>query len=267
MVCTEFSGLYENGYLDKFHMRNYHTIWDRKGWCYEDLFPIKGQISNNVVNEPITYYIGNLFDYVLMDSLIPSNTILFPKIILETVGFQNEAYITGQEYEFVVRICKHFQIALLNIPTYVLLHHKGQSTSFLVMAHSGKRKSILKMLEQTRNPFLGAVIDWAYNDKDYYHKNQTAINLRLAEIYLETGIFWMEYGDDTEKAREHFKKCHEYVPAGIKYHLYKLLSFTPRIIRRFILRLLYKIKKWSNLLRIIRLRGLPEALKRIWPRI
>ena len=263
MVCTEFSGKYENGRIDKNHMRNYHSIWDRKGWVLSDVFAKQGEFSTKVYDGQITYYTGNLFKYVLLDSLIPTNTILFPKTIIKKIGYQNENYTTGQEYEYVVRICKYYRIAFLDIPTYVIFHHRSQSTEFLNYGSKNRRQR-LKELSETNSPFFGSVLEWGYKDKDYYSKNKEAIDSRLAEIYLEYAVICLEI-NEAKKAREQLKKCLDYDSKRLKYRLFRLISFMPPLIIRIVLKILRKIQKWSLLIKIIKMRGLSQALFKVLP--
>jgi len=106
IVYTEFSGSYENKFIDEYHLRTYHDSYDRKGWAYEDMFPVKGEFFLPAVNRSVQYYIGNIFKYNLLGTVVPTNTVLFRREILPTVGYQNESYRLAQDYEFVVRQCK-----------------------------------------------------------------------------------------------------------------------------------------------------------------
>ena len=204
MVCTEFSGDYDNGYVEEYHMRNYHPIWIQKGWRYEDVFSEKGEFKTEFYDHSIPYYIGDIFQYVLMSTLLPSNTALFPREILETIGFQDETIRSGQDYEFVVRICKHYRVAFLNIPTYIIVHHGKQLSN---RYQYEKKEKILYEIDEG-DLFLKVVTDWAYNDKAYYERNSGSVDRRLSEIYLYKGLKWMEYGD-LEKANDFISLCRQ----------------------------------------------------------
>ena len=260
MVCSEFSGKYENGYLDKFHMRNYHNIWDRKGWVFSDVFEKQGEFLTKAYDRPITYYTGNLFKYVLLDSLIPTNTILFPKYILDTVGYQNERYRYAQEYEFVVRICKYFTVAFLNIPTYVIYHHKKQSTNIgeKINIFLKKRENVSDFIEGNK-AFLDVVTKLGYEDKEFYYKNRKAIDSRFSEIYCGYAELWLKHGD-MEKSKEYLKIGMLFAPQNIKCRIYLLLTNMPVFIRKCVMLIIYKIIKWQDLLRG---RGIKGLIKRV----
>lgn len=230
MVCSEFSGAYTNGDIEEFHLRSYHDVWKKNNWAYEDIFTLEsGYFSTNALERPIPYYLGNLFQYVLLEPLIPSNTILFSKIILDRVGYQDETIRSGQDYDFVVGICKHYTVAFLNIPTYVILHHGSQ------LSNKGTSR-ILADIADT-NLILKVVNKWAYEDKDYYSHNHQQINSRLSALYCRLGKKWLEYGD-ISKAKACLQSGEEFSQKKINYQLYLWLSNTPPVIHRSILKLM-----------------------------
>ena len=55
MVYTEFSGSYENRYVDEFHLRTYHRIYEFEGWTYDDIFEKKGMFNCKLINKSIQY--------------------------------------------------------------------------------------------------------------------------------------------------------------------------------------------------------------------
>lgn len=246
MVYTEFSGSYENWFIDEYHLRTYHDSYDRKGWTYDDLFQKKGKFHFSPLSKAIDYYIGNIFKYNLMDTVVPTNTVLFRKKILRTVGYQNESYRLAQDYEFVVRICKHCQVAFLNIPTYVILHHFDNASNVHARQKARQRDNILREIRAVE-VFQNAVLDWGYNDKEYYSQNKDIIDARLAEIYFILGIWWMEY-NDVEKAKEYLEKCDNFDQGRVNYKRFFWLSSCPLIVRQILLRIFYKYREWSFVL-------------------
>ena len=112
----------------------------------------------------IDYYYGDIFNYALSDPVIPSNTILFDKEILEIVGYQKTSYRLAQDYEFVARICKHFEIAFLDIPTYVLTFHKGQATAYFESPKMTKQELLCDI--ETMQVMLNTVVILGLNDQE-----------------------------------------------------------------------------------------------------
>jgi glycosyltransferase involved in cell wall biosynthesis len=242
MVCTEFSGQYENGNFDECLIKKYHPIWNERGWNYEDVFIEKGDFISRVLNKRIDYFAGNIFKHVLQDTLIATNTIFFEKKILDVVGYQNTQYRFAQEYEFVVRICKHFRVAFLDIPTYVLHFHGNQSTAFLMRNRFLEEKDLLKKIENW-SVFLKAVMDWGFNDKAFYRANKRLIDDRMMELNYTIGKDWLIYGD-VSRAREYFFTSYRFKRLNAKLYPYLLISMMPEKIRQSVLRALIKI--WSD---------------------
>jgi glycosyltransferase involved in cell wall biosynthesis len=244
MVYTEFSASYANGTFEEFHLKTYHDTYFEKDWHYKDIFPVKGQFSSLSADQPINYYIGELFEFILQGPLIPSPTILFRKKILEIVGFQNENYRFGEEYEFTVRICKHFKAAFLDIPTYIHHYHMGQMNPFF-MKNQVSWKERIQMEIEACKVLLNTVTDWAYNDRTFYEKNRKLIDERLAELQYMIGMKWLYYGD--------LPKAKQFLENNYLFHqrkgMYQWILFLPGILRRFIFRLYMILHKWKFIMK------------------
>jgi len=240
IIATEMSSMVGNTITEDYHLRSYHCIYARKGLSYEDIYAVCGQFHCKTFATPVPYYIGNIFSYVLQGPVLVSTTVLFPREILQRVGYQNEAYPNAQEYEFIVRICKHYQTAFLNIPTYVYRYHVNQIS---MVSNSRTREKILTEIRGEK-VFLQAVLDWGYDDKKYYDENKGWLNHRIAELYNCIGEKWMEIGE-TGKARENFRKGHGFDPSWPQNIQNLRFSYLPSLIRRVIRRAskLVKTKK------------------------
>ncbi|MBI5588801.1 MAG: glycosyltransferase family 2 protein [Deltaproteobacteria bacterium] len=238
MVFTDLSAATEAGVWQERHLRSYHRLYDRKGWSYDDIYQVKKRLpfSGGVVE----CYIGDIFRHVLMDPLVPSFTILFPREILEKVGYQNEAYRLAEDYEFIVRVCKRFKAAFLDIPTYVYRYHAGQVS---VPGQPKTKDNLLKVI-RIHEVFLQAVLDWGCGDAEYYSRNRGWLNARIAELYQCIGGFWMEYGD-AGKGRECFKKGLSFDPHGKGNRKSLYLSFLPSSLRRVYTGTSRRIRRWT----------------------
>jgi glycosyltransferase involved in cell wall biosynthesis len=240
MVFTEFSATDGSGILEEYHLRTFHGIYDRKGWLYENVFPLKGEFICGAVGKPIPYYIGDIFKYVLMGPLVVSTTVLFPREILKVVGYQNESYHLAEEYEFIVRICRRYKAAFLNIPTYLYRYHPDQISK----ARQAKtRQKVLTEIE-TEKVITQAIMDWGYNDPDYYARNRDWLDHQLAEQYLCLGEKWLDFGD-SRRARKCFKIGHTFDPAFGKNRQSWWLSYVPSLGRRIFWGVSHRIQKWA----------------------
>jgi glycosyltransferase involved in cell wall biosynthesis len=227
VVSTEMSAMIGNTVTQEYFLRSYHGIYNKKGWSYEDVYPVSGQFHFNTLNKTVPFYIGSIFRQILQGQVLFTNTVLFKRNILATVGYQNESYRTGEEYEYLVRICRHFIAAFLDIPTYIYRYHDHQLT-LVASKHNSERK----LTEiKTEMVFLQAVLDWGVGDNKYYNENKDWINRRIAELYCCIGKKWLEIGE-TGKARENFSLGRDFDPSysnnirGIRF------SYFPNIIRR-----------------------------------
>lgn len=223
MVCTEFSGQFADGRFVERLMHHYHPVWNKRNWTYDKVFSQSGTFRAGA--HTVLFYIGDIFTYILQDTLIPTNTMLLRKDLLDVVGYQNVAYRFAQEYEFAVRICKHSSIAFLDIPTYVLFVHDQQSTASLTAGRlSGKKDSLLAI--QAWEVFLNTVTDWGLKDQHFYKQHRRLVDDRLSEIHYMLGKRWLACGDNAQ-AREHFSHSVTFRSRYFSAWFYRLLLSMP----------------------------------------
>jgi glycosyltransferase involved in cell wall biosynthesis len=233
MVCSEFMGAYSNGEIEEFHLKTYHNVWKENNWAYEDIFDNEhGHFSIDALKYAVPYYIGNIFEQVLLEPIIPSNTVLFPKSILSKVGYQDETIHSGQDYHFVAGICKYYSVAFLNVPTYVIMHHKDQLTKHHY--YTGK-KQVMAQIKETEL-MLKVTNKWAYEDKGYYRYHKEKIDSRLSALYCRLGKKWLQYGD-IPKARECLQYCKGFGQAKLNYKLYRSILNAPFVFRWLVIKL------------------------------
>jgi glycosyltransferase involved in cell wall biosynthesis len=205
MLSTEAYFMLGDSLIQEKLLRSYHRIYDRKGWSYDDIFPFSGLFTYSGALSSIKYYSGYIFSYILQGPVILTNTIIIQRDILKQVGYQNEAYFNGQEYEFVVRICKDYQVGFIDFPTYVLRYHNSQIS--MPTAPKDHKRTLTEI--RIEKVFLQTVLDWGYNDKEYYERNKTCLNHRIAELYHCIGEKWLFIGE-RKRARENFRAGHRF---------------------------------------------------------
>lgn len=237
ILSTEVSSIIGKTITEECHLRSYHQIFERKGWSYGDIYPVQGQFRCEAVAEEVPYFIGNVFRHLLHGPVLMQNTVLFKREILEHVGYHDENYSHATEYELIVRICRDYQAAFLNIPTYLYRYHENQ------MSMIGSTMSREKILTQItiENDFLHAVLDWGYGDKKYYEENKGWLNHRIAELYHCIGEQWLEIGE-SGKARENFRKGHGFDPSWTPNMKNLRFSYLPSIMRRAIIGVSRRVK-------------------------
>lgn len=228
LVFTEFSAVGPRGFFQERHLKSYHPYWNRLG--YAEAFPVSGEFRLNGFGKNVHYYIGDLFPFLLKGFLISSFTVLFPKKALETAGFQNEKYGMAEDFEFTLRLCKHYKAGFLDIPTYVYRYHDGQLTPVLLLNQFSRRETALKHLEICRVVY-GAVKNLAYKDPAFYAGHAKMIRARLAGLSYAIGKDWLEYGN-VKKARRCFKRCFLLEGPKALFRNYIWVSWFPAFFRR-----------------------------------
>jgi glycosyltransferase involved in cell wall biosynthesis len=243
MVWTEVTALRETGITEEYHLRSFHTVYDRNRWSYDDLYPVKGKFVQAGFGQPVPYYMGDAFKYTLMGTFVFSNTALFPRAILTQVGYQKEDSPISQDYEFVVRVCKFnhragLHTAFLNVPTYLYRYHEHQ----ISMPNQPRTKKTIATEIEIERSVTQAILDHGHSDAEYYARNRDWLDRQLARQYLCLGQKWLEYGD-ARKARECFRAGHDFDPAFGSNRQAWLLSFLPDLLSRGVSRILRRAKR------------------------
>jgi len=235
MVYTEFSGFDDNGYFDEYHLKNYHTAYKSGALTYEDIFSEKILIKNaNLKSENLkgeTVYMGNIFDAYFQNILVFTNSIMFRKDILNVTGHQNSEFGIFHDLEFVLRICKFFKAAFIDVPTYKLRYHDTQISGTTnrdgINVVIAKQESLLKIGEE-----------YGVKDNEYYSKNRGRVDKRMAILHKSLAVPLMTAGKEPVRARNHFEKCGYY---GCPERLLCLITYSPYIVRRIFVKLLSKL--------------------------
>ena len=194
MVSSEFSGVQDDENILEYHLKQYHTIYEERGWGFEDIYPEREDIFIDGMGRTVACYSGDIFDFALMGTLIMSNTVLFRREALDVAGYQNETYRFAEDYEFVLRLCKHFRVGFIDVPTYRLYYHDGQISRFITKKNLGGSKDDLLILE-SMEVMLAAVVDSAYSDSQYYEKHKKDVDARMAELNAEIGYLLCRCGN------------------------------------------------------------------------
>ena len=239
LVSTEVSAFNDGGILEENHLRAYHGIYRRLNLSYEDIYSVTGVFEWGSSKVGVPYYIGDVFRFVLLGTLIMSNTVLFRREILSTVGYQNERYLYSQEYELLVRICKHYRVAFLDIPTYQIRYHEGQHSGYQALPTNTKekdevaeRKEMLVSIESEKVS-LRAVLDWGIGDPDFFGENREWLNRRAAELCYYIGEMWETVGEP-HKARECYRRGGSFDPTWDLNREALRWSYCPGVVRRFV---------------------------------
>jgi len=232
MVCTEFSAFDDNGFWDEYHLKKYHSAaYKNKAISYRDIYKEKYLLKN--FGEKFkdwgnkNAYIGNIFNIYFENLIILTNSIMFRKEILKKVGFFNEKYFIAEEYDFALRICKHYKVGFIDVPTYKLRYHEGQISQT-------NRESIGVLIEKQKN-VLNIAEEFGLNDKKYYLINKERINKKLAVLNKTLAVPLIAKGNEPITARMHLEKSAYY---GYPEKALWLATFFPYFARRIIIKIL-----------------------------
>jgi len=207
MVSTNMSAMRGDEIVEEYHLKTYHGPFFRQyGFTLEDVYPVRGAFEFH--GKSIPSYAGNIFKYMLHWPALISNTVLFPRDLLKLVGYQNEAYRVGEDYDHMARICKHVPVACLDVPTYVYRYNEDQVT-MLGSSWSAKRDAARIRILET---FIQIAQDHGEADADHYSQSKTWLEPLLSRKYLELGRKLIGYGD-RKKAQECFSKAYDYDPS------------------------------------------------------
>ena len=155
-------------------------------------------------------------------------TAMFRRDILKTIGLQDEHYWLFEELEFMLRMSKNHEIAFIDIPTYKCRYHKDQISS-------SRKKDKIQITIETQTNLLEIVETLGLKDTEYYLKHKDALDNRLAVLHKALAIPLMAKGKEPQRARVHLEECARY---GFPEHFLWMVTFTPYMMRRLIIKIL-----------------------------
>lgn len=243
LVCSELTAIDDNGeVLDEFHLKNYHkSAYDGLDATYENIYSKSISIAKAGLDlkqwEDRRIYVGDVFDRYFDKLILSTNTVMFRKSVIDSVGLQHEPYWYFEDYEFVLRIAKSHPVAFIDAPTYKLRYHKDQisttkdktnGTEILINKH-------LNLIEIAEKHGL--------HDEDYYSQNKAAVDKRLGGLNKDFALMLMRSGQCTARARKHLKSSAKH---NRPQHLLWLLTLSPMIMRR----IYFKMESMLDLLHL-----------------
>ncbi len=210
LVCSELSAIDDNGnMLDEFHLKKYHrAAYLKEDSAYERIysksitiaqagFDIKDWGKRRV-------YVGDVFDRYYDELIISTNTVMFRREVIDSVGLQHEPYWLFEDYEFVLRITRSHQVAFIDIPTYRLRYHDAQIST------TRNKPDGLEILFKKHTTLIEIAERHGLHDSDYYQRNKAAVDKKMACLNKAVAVELMKSGRDSKRARIHLKNCSHY---------------------------------------------------------
>ncbi len=228
MVCSELSAINDNEVLDEFHLKKYHrSAYTGSEATYENIYSKSFSISSAGLNlkkwGDRKIYMGKVFDRYYDELILATNTVMFRKSLLESVGLQLEAYRVFEDYEFVLRIVKACQVAFIDVPTYKLRYHNAQSST------TGDKPNGAEILITKYTNLIEIAEKHGLNDADYYSRNKVVVEKKLGRLNRALALTLIKTSRNTMRARKHLRGCAIY---NKPEYLLWVLSLTPYVLRR-----------------------------------
>ncbi len=228
MVSSEFSAISDKKMLDEFHLQKYHrSAYADSEATYESIYSKSIAIADAGLNlkgfKDRRVYIGDVFDRYYEDLIISTNTVMFRRGLLDSVGLQHEPYWFFEDYEFVLRIAKSHRVAFIDVPTYKLRYHGAQ------LSTTRKKPNGKEILIKKHANLLEIAERHGLDDEEYYARNKAAVDERLGGLNRNLAVTLMKNGKCTKLARKHLKSCAKH---NKPEHLLWLLALTPYALRK-----------------------------------
>jgi glycosyltransferase involved in cell wall biosynthesis len=242
LVCAEMSGFDDNGFFERYHLKTYHrSAYRDPRLRYETIFASHMNLSEAVSlpdqllrEDPSLcdrrVYFGNVFDVYLLNTILCQNSVMLRRAILPTIGERNERVKHWQEVDYLLRICRTYQVCFADVPTYQLRYHDGQIST--TARADGKQVWLRK-----QQILLRVTKRHAFADPSYYRAHQAAIDRHLAHLHraVVVPLLMLSSGrlvrrSYARRARAYLAKCYRY---GHPQRSLWLLSFLPGSLRQF----------------------------------
>ena len=233
LVSSEFSAFNDNKLLDEFHLQKYHrAAYADSEATYDNIYSKSFSMADAGLSlkewEARKVYIGDVFDRYYDELIISTNTVMFRRSLLESVGPQHEPYWLFEDYEFVLRIAKSHRVAFIDVPTYKLRYHAAQLSTT-------KRKANGKEILINKHANLIEIAErHGLDDSEYYSRNKAAVDKKLGGLNRALAITLMKTGKCTKRARKHLRSCAKH---NRPEYLLWLLALTPYVMRRVSLKM------------------------------
>jgi glycosyltransferase involved in cell wall biosynthesis len=124
MVWTDMNAVDSAGTLvSSMYLRKFYSAYRRFGnrrmfereRPFSELAPEIAQRYSTLTNARVSW--GDVYAAMMVGSLVHTSTVLLTRQRLQAVGFFNEGYTTGEDYDFHLRTCRQGRVALLDAPT------------------------------------------------------------------------------------------------------------------------------------------------------
>jgi glycosyltransferase involved in cell wall biosynthesis len=160
------------------------------------------------------YRSGKIFPYVFRETLFGSGSVVFRRDCCETVGYFDESFLIGSDYEMWLRMARHFEFGYVDKPLLMYRQHQEMSTRMLGKVPQNGMPWQAKVLNRTLELY-----------PEIRHEiGESNVNRRLAIPYAWLGRSWMDQGNHLA-ARSLFAGAIRLTPWNLRYRLLYLCTF------------------------------------------
>jgi glycosyltransferase involved in cell wall biosynthesis len=149
---------------------------------------------------------GRIFPTLFMRALFGSGSVIFRKECVDRVGYFDEDFLVGSDYEMWLRIARHFELGAIDQPLLMYRHHATMSTRGLGFKMFNGVPWEVAVLNKILRLYPEAADELGRN----------AIKHRMARPYAGLAYASLRRRDH-EKARPLIRKAISYWPANPRF--------------------------------------------------
>jgi glycosyltransferase involved in cell wall biosynthesis len=241
MVCAEVTGFDDHGFVERYHMKNYHrSTYRDPALTYDTIFtssmPLTetGAVPDEVWREDPSVlerraYFGNIFDAYLMNIILFQNTSMLRRETVKEIGPRNEQVFCFEELDYLIRLSRHHDILFADVPTYKLRYHRGQLST---TARSDGRAIWLRK----QRVLLRVMKRHILADQAYYERHKEQLDRRLADLHCAVAVPLLLAGANSARGNRYARYARLYLARcrrlGHPQRALDAASLAPGIVRR-----------------------------------
>ena len=195
----------------------------KNSFLKEKLFFNKLSIKPLSSTEKVIY--DNVFNALLQENFIPTNTVIVKKECFNKVGFFDETLFSVEDRDMWLRIGLFYDIGFINFPLVLTRFHETNISANQELALKSRLKVMKKFLNYSNLPI----------------KSKKIIKQTINKIYFDLGYLYFTY-EKFPLSRIYFRKFLKENPFIFKPWIYILLSVLPTSDIRKLKNLKEKIK-------------------------
>ena len=255
MVCAEMTGFDDHGFVERYHLKNYHSSSFRDpAITYDSIYgssmplPDACAVPEELLKEDPGVlerraYFGNIFDSYLVRIVLCQNSAMLRREVVEKIGQRNEHIYNYEELDYLLRLSRYHAILFADVPTYKLRYHTGQISTM------ARRDGMFVWIRKQR-ALLRVVKRHALADPAYYQRHRERLDRHLVDLYRGVAVPMMLLGEGNSAgrryeryaryARLYLARCGDY---GSPQRALYAMSFMPGPVRRMAVRIIEDIRR------------------------